>query len=382
YLPVRTMPLELWRKDMRVIADFANSLACPTPMFSAAVPLFNAAVASGFGDQDTAAVATVIEAMAGLPVGKKEKIADRHVDLRQGNSLEPIPTIDAHHHIWRLKDLAWLSGPQVPRIFGPYEAIRRDYPIGEYRADIDGCNIVKSVYVQTNWPAGQSYEEAKWVQSVTDAVGWPHANVAHADLADPDCGSLITRLAKLPATRGIRQQLHWHANPQYRFAPHPEVMNDPAWRRGLAHVAEHGVVFEIQLFAGQMQNGAALARAFPDVTFVLEHAGMLEDMAEEGWTRWRDGMSALAQQPNMNVKLSGLGTFVHACRADVMEPIIEATVQIFGADRCLYGSNFPIEKLWTDYATLYRTFRHSLKHLSESEQGAILYGTASRLYHI
>jgi len=71
YLPIRTMPLELWRKDMRVIADFANSLACPTPMFSAAVPLFNAAVASGFGDQDTAAVATVIEAMAGLPVGKK-----------------------------------------------------------------------------------------------------------------------------------------------------------------------------------------------------------------------------------------------------------------------------------------------------------------------
>ena len=71
YLPIRTMPLELWRKDMRVIADFANSLACPTPMFSAAVPLFNAAVASGYGDQDTAAVAAVIEAMAGLPVPKK-----------------------------------------------------------------------------------------------------------------------------------------------------------------------------------------------------------------------------------------------------------------------------------------------------------------------
>jgi L-threonate 2-dehydrogenase len=71
YLPIRTMPLELWRKDMRVIADFTNSLACPTPMFSAAVPLFNAAVASGYGDQDTAAVAAVIESMAGLPAPKK-----------------------------------------------------------------------------------------------------------------------------------------------------------------------------------------------------------------------------------------------------------------------------------------------------------------------
>jgi L-threonate 2-dehydrogenase len=67
YLPVRTMPLELWRKDLRIIGDFANSLCCPTPLFSACVPLFNAAVASGFGDQDTAAVCTVLEAMAGLP---------------------------------------------------------------------------------------------------------------------------------------------------------------------------------------------------------------------------------------------------------------------------------------------------------------------------
>jgi 3-hydroxyisobutyrate dehydrogenase-like beta-hydroxyacid dehydrogenase len=67
YLPIRTMPLELWRKDMRVILEFANSLACPTPMFSASVPLFNAAVASGLGDQDTAAVCAVLETMAGLP---------------------------------------------------------------------------------------------------------------------------------------------------------------------------------------------------------------------------------------------------------------------------------------------------------------------------
>jgi len=67
YLPVRTMPLDLWRKDLRIIGEFANALCCPTPLFSACVPLFNAAVASGFGDHDTAAVCTVLEAMAGLP---------------------------------------------------------------------------------------------------------------------------------------------------------------------------------------------------------------------------------------------------------------------------------------------------------------------------
>jgi predicted TIM-barrel fold metal-dependent hydrolase len=296
--------------------------------------------------------------------------------------MKSVSTIDAHHHIWRLNDLPWLSGPQAPRIFGPYKPICRDYSIDEFRSDMAGCDIVKSVYVQTNWPAGKGYDEARWVQSVSDATGWPHANVAHADLADPDVGSLIKRLAQLPATRGIRQQLHWHENSQYRFAPHPDVMNDVDWRRGLAMLADHGLLFELQIFTDQMANGARLARSFPDIIFVLEHAGMLEDMTPRGWQLWREGMMALAECPNVNVKLSGLGTFVHACRAEVMGPIVRAAVTMFGADRCFYGSNFPIEKLWTDYDTLYRTFRNTIAHLNESEQVAILHDTAARLYRV
>ena len=296
--------------------------------------------------------------------------------------MKPVPTIDAHHHIWRLSDLPWLSGPQVPRIFGPYQPICRDYPIAEYRADTAGCDVVKSIYIQTNWPAGQSLDEARWVQSVADETGWPHANVAHADLADPDAGSLLRRLADLPATRGIRQQLHWHENPQYRFAPRPDVMKDADWRRGLARLSDHGLLFELQIFASQMLDGAELARSFPDTVFVLEHAGMLEDMSPAGWQLWRHGMAALAQCRNVNVKLSGLGTFVHACRDDVIGPIVRETVGLFGADRCLFGSNFPIEKLWTDYATLYRTFREAIAYLSESEQAEILHGAAARLYRI
>lgn len=275
-----------------------------------------------------------------------------------------------------------MSGPQVPRIFGPYQPICRDYPIEEYRGDIAGCDIVKSIYIQTNWSAGQSYDEARWVQSVSDTSGWPHANVAHADLADPYAGVLIERLAKLPATRGIRQQLHWHENSQYRFAPRRDVMNDKDWRRGLAMLADHGLLFELQIFASQMADGAKLARSFPDIIFVLEHAGMPDDMSPRGWQLWRDGMMALAQCPNVNVKLSGLGTFVHACRADVTDPIVSETVAMFGADRCCYGSNFPIEKLWTDYGTLYKAFRNAIAHLSEGERAAILHDTAARLYRI
>jgi predicted TIM-barrel fold metal-dependent hydrolase len=105
-------------------------------------------------------------------------------------------------------------------------------------------------------------------------------------------------------------------------------------------------------------------------------------MSPGGWQLWREGMMALAQYPNVNVKLSGLGTFVHSCRDDVVGPIVSETVAMFGAGRCCYGSNFPIEKLWTDYGTLYRTFRNAIAYLSEGEQAAILHNTAARLYRL
>ena len=88
-------------------------------------------------------------------------------------------------------------------------------------------------------------------------------------------------------------------------------MNDADWRRGLALLADCGLLFELQIFASQMMDGAKLARAFPDIVFVLEHAGMLEDLSPQGRAAWRDGMKRLAGEHNIVSKLSGLGTFIH-----------------------------------------------------------------------
>ncbi len=83
------------------------------------------------------------------------------------------PIVDAHHHIWRLADQPWMQGPTVPRIFGAYDAIKRDYPIEEFLSDLAGTGVVKSVYVQTNWAPSRAVEEVEWVQSEADRTGWP-----------------------------------------------------------------------------------------------------------------------------------------------------------------------------------------------------------------
>jgi predicted TIM-barrel fold metal-dependent hydrolase len=298
---------------------------------------------------------------------------DRH-------SMPNLDIIDAHHHIWRKADQPWLSGPTVPRIFGPYDAIRRDYLIGEYLDDIKENGVVASVYVQTNWAPSRAIEEVAWVQEVADAHAFPHAIVGFADLANDDVAATLDAMRPYSRLKGIRQQVHWHANPQYRFAPRPDVIADGEWRRGLAQLASRGLLFELQIFTSQMAAGAALARAFPDTTFVLEHAGMLEDLSDPGRAAWRAGMRALADCPNMFVKLSALGTFVHRATLADIQPIVSDTVTLFGAGRCLWGSNFPIEKLWTDYATLVKISREAVAHLPPHEQREILAETAGRLY--
>jgi predicted TIM-barrel fold metal-dependent hydrolase len=293
-----------------------------------------------------------------------------------------LPIIDAHHHIWRLDDIGWLKGPAQPRIFGQYDALRRDYLVTEYLDDVRPSGVAGSVYVQVNWPPGRSLDEARWVQAVHDVHGWPHAMVAHADLASPTIGEKLEALRDLGLVRGIRQQLHWHENPTYRFAPRPDLMNDSQWRLGFARLAELGWVFELQVFASQMADAARLARDFPAVPQVLQHAGMPEDRSPAGMAAWREGMRRLAEQPSVHVKLSGLGTFIHENSPDFIAEIVGETVALFGPGRCLFGSNFPIEKLWTAYAPLVSAYRGVLAGHPEHEQRAMLHDNARALYRV
>jgi predicted TIM-barrel fold metal-dependent hydrolase len=289
--------------------------------------------------------------------------------------------VDAHHHIWRQADLPWLTGPMQPRIFGPYEPIRRDYPIPEYLNDLAGNGVVKSVYVQTNWAKERFEEETAWVQRTSEETGWPHAIVAYADFGTDDVRRQLDRLKRYSLVRGVRMQLHWHENPLYRFAARADLCADPAIRRNVARLADYGWSFDLQVFAPQMPDAAGLAEACPDVTFVLQHAGMLEDLSPAGRAAWRAGMVRLASRPNVVSKLSGLGTFMHRNDPAHVAAIVAETVDIFGPNRCLFGSNFPIEKLWTSYRSLVQAYLDATKS-DPRHRDAILRDTAMRIYRL
>jgi len=290
--------------------------------------------------------------------------------------------IDAHHHIWRRKDLPWLDGPMQPRIFGPYEAIRRDYLIGEYLSDLAGSGVTQSVYVQCNWPKDGFEDEVAYVQRAADETGFPQGIVGYANFLAKDVRPQLDRLTKYRGMRGLRMQMQWHENPQYRFAAGPDLARDPTLQKNVAQLADYGWTFDLQVFAAQMEGAAELAASAPKVTFILQHAGMLEDLSADGVARWLQGMRLLASQPNIVSKLSALGTFIHKNDPDHIAAVVRETIDVFGPTRCLFGSNFPVEKLWTGYSDLIAAYRKAIEPLGEDVARAAFRDTAARVYRL
>jgi L-fuconolactonase len=282
--------------------------------------------------------------------------------------------VDSHFHIWRKQDLPWLNGPMVPRIFGPYEPVRRDYPIAEYLGDLQGLGIDKSVYVQTNWARQDFEKEVAWVSDTAKETGWPHAIVGYADFSVDDIRPQLDRLKAYPLLRGVRMQLHWHEVPEYRFAPDARQVVDPVLRNNVARLKDYGLSFDLQLFPEQMEDGADLVAENPETAFVLTHAGMLVDRQPATVDAWRRGVR------NFSAKLSGLGTFLHRNDPELIAFIIDNAVDILGSDHLMFGSNFPIEKLWTNYPALFGAHRAALDRHGPAQAANILGGTAMRVY--
>ncbi|MDI7861629.1 amidohydrolase family protein [Rhizobiaceae bacterium n13] len=288
--------------------------------------------------------------------------------------------IDSHFHIWRQTDLPWLNGPMVPRIFGPYEPIRRDYPIEEYLADLRDTGVEKAVYVQTNWAKENFEKEVGWVSETASEHGWPHAIVGYADMTVEDVRPQLDRLIKYPLVRGVRMQLHWHEVPEYRFAPSAAQVVDPVVRKNVARLKDYGYSFDLQLFPAQMRDGARLVAENPETNFILTHCGMLVDRKPGTVAAWQEGLRQFAGLDNFHAKLSGLGTFVHANDPSLIALIIDNAIDTLGSTHLMFGSNFPIEKLWTKYGQVVDAYRAALDSHGATATADIFRNTAERVY--
>jgi predicted TIM-barrel fold metal-dependent hydrolase len=292
------------------------------------------------------------------------------------------PVIDTHHHIWQRKDVPWLAEPPIPRMFGDYFGLRRDYPVEEFMTDVQVAGVVKSVHVTAMWGPGRELDETRWLQSVAYKHGFPHGIVCNANLADPSIDAALKAQKQFANVRGVRQMLYWDADPVRQAAKRADYCNDPDFRRGFALLQKHDLHFELQVYPGQAKYAVELIKAFPNVRMILVHAGMLAARTSDAINEWRAALTAMAAFPNLHVKISGPGMFTLGVTAPHARQWIRDVTQIFGVERVIYGSNFPLEKLHASYADFFGHYRTVLSEYPETDQRKVLHDNAKRFYRL
>lgn len=293
--------------------------------------------------------------------------------------------IDPHHHLWDLERnrYPWLQErPLKPRLEGDIEPIAKTYLIEDYLADVRNQNVVKSVHVECGWDSNDPVGETAWLQSVADQHGFPHGIVARAELNALDIEQILAGHAQYKNVRGIRHIVCWHRDPVRSYVSRPDLLTDRHWRHGFRFLQKFGFSFDLQLYPSQMTDGAELAKAHPETLIILDHAGMSVDRDEEGIRTWRRGMRGLAAAPNVAVKISGLGAVDWHWTIDSLRPFVLETIDVFGVDRCMFASNFPVDKLYSDFDTLYAAFFSITRECSVDEKRMLFHDNAARFYRL
>ncbi len=321
-----------------------------------------------------------------------------------------LPIVDPHHHLWDHK--------------------RHRYLLDELRQDLgnpagSGHRIVATVFVDcvafyradgpaALRPVGET-EFANGVAAMCASGTYGELRacagiVGHADLT-LGAAARDVLLAHIAAGggaggrfKGIRHAGGWDASPLIHNShtkPPPHLYGDASFRQGLAQLAPLGLSFEAWQYHPQLPEVTALARAFPDTSIILNHlggplgVGPYAGQADITFAQWRTHMAELATCPNVTVKLGGLGMrigmFDHHARpapptsqqvADAWRPWVETAITQFGAQRCMFESNFPVDKGAASYAVLWNAFKRIAAGASADEKAALFDGTARRVYKL
>ncbi|MER7900444.1 amidohydrolase family protein [Streptomyces sp. NPDC096046] len=272
--------------------------------------------------------------------------------------------VDAHHHVWDLsvRDQDWITGPELA-------PLRRDFTMKDLQPEARSAGVGRTVLVQTVTVPEETPEFLALAERhdlIAGVVGW-------TDLTHPGVADELARLRALPGGRYLKGVRH-----QVQGEPDPEWLLRPDVRRGLAAVADAGLVYDLVVLPHQLPACVRAADDLPGLTFVLDHLGK-PPIASGALEPWASGLRALAALPNTVAKLSGLITEADLASWTVedLRPYADVALQAFGPERLMHGSDWPVSTL----AVPYGDTPDLTRRLTDPRDHAhILETTASRVY--
>jgi L-fuconolactonase len=330
------------------------------------------------------------------------------LDLTVEEPLDPrLPICDPHHHLWDKR---------------PGRVAER-YLLDELLDDLGrGHNVVSTVFVECGAmyradgsaafrPVGETeFVNGIAAMSASDVYGPVRAAAGIVGSADLCLGDVVPAVldAHLAAGggrfRGIRQGAAWDPDPALpapRVNPGPGLFGRDDFRAGFRHLAPRQLTFEAWCYHRQIPEVTALARAFPETTIILDHfggplgVGGYAGKAGEVYAEWQPAIAELARCPNVVAKLGGINMEINgfgwherprppssAELAEATRPYYEFTIEQFGTDRCMFESNFPVDKASCSYTVLWNAFKRLTAGFSGSDKARLFYDTAARVYRL
>lgn len=291
--------------------------------------------------------------------------------------------VDAHHHLWDLQacDYPWLMARGVKRFFGDPTPIQKNYLAADLRRDAADYELTASVHVQVGVAAGDEVNETAWLQKSGEETGLPSAIVAYCELESLQAPQRLAAQLEFTRLRGVRQIIG-RSDDEDATTGSAALLDNPLWREHLGLLGELGLSFDLQLTPGQVPSVVEVLAEAPDTDFALCHCGSPWDQTEAGLNSWREGLGLLATMPNVYCKISGLGMFDHGWTLDSIRPIVESCIDIFGAERSMFGSNFPVDKLHAGYGRVWGAYEEITQGLSIEQQQQLFGETARRFYRL
>jgi predicted TIM-barrel fold metal-dependent hydrolase len=286
-----------------------------------------------------------------------------------------IPFIDTHVHFYDLQhpslEYGWLKPGVRHDILEAVEAIQTQrYWADDWLAETRFANVAKSVHVECAVGTPDPVEETRWLQAFADRLGHPHGIVAEVHLARPDAEAVLEAHLSFPNMRGVRD-----------FGE-GDYESDPAWRRGFALLGRHDLVACMDSRPERYAMVKDLARAFPDTRICLDHAGLPLRRDAEYLDDWRRELASLAEASNVIVKVSALGMGDPRWTVESMRPLVLHCIESFGVERTVFGTNWPVDRLFSSYPDVIDAYAEIIRDFSPDEQAALFSGNAERHFRI
>jgi predicted TIM-barrel fold metal-dependent hydrolase len=293
--------------------------------------------------------------------------------------------VDAHRHLWDLSRNyhPWLCNhPRIPFRYGDYQEICNNYLPEDYERDSAGYAVVGSVHIEAEWDPNDPVAETRWLDTIAPKCRHTMVVVAQVQLDGKDVESVLRAHATSPNMRGVRHKPVTSRTTHDAKRGGVGSMDDPRWRDGFARLANYSFSFDLQVPFWHLDQAAELARDFPRTTIILNHTGLPGNRDRESLAPWRHALELLALEPNTAAKISGLGQPGQPWTVASNYNVVRDTISMFGVNRCMFGSNFPVDRLCATFNDIYRGFDEIVSDYSTEDRDKLFRSNAVDYYRM